>query len=76
MRSIGVEMTDQCENCHENIDFVGLIWIPLYGPLKDFKLRFDTVKCVEEYKSKYFAYMGDRVGHEGQCTNIVAGEVD
>jgi hypothetical protein len=57
---------DQCENCKKPIEYVGLIWIPTYGQLKDFKLRFCSTTCVEAYKNKY----SDFVGHESQCTNF------
>lgn len=65
-----MENVDKCENCKKNIEFCGLIWIPKWGPLKDFKLRFDTVGCVNEYKKKYSDYVEDTVGYESQCTNV------
>jgi len=61
---------DQCENCKKPIEFCGLIWIPKWGRLKDFKLRFDTVDCVNEYKKKYSDYMENVVGYESTVTNI------
>lgn len=63
-------MKELCENCKKEIEYVGLIWIPKYGPLKDFKLRFDTVACVNEYKKKYSGYMEDAVGYESTVTNV------
>lgn len=62
--------SDNCENCKKPIEFVGLIWIPKYGPLKDFKLRFDTTDCVKAYHDKYSDYMEERGGWESQNTNI------
>lgn len=61
---------DKCENCKKDIEYVGLVWIPPYGPLKDFKLRFDTMECVTKYKEKYFKEIEEDTGYESQNTNI------
>jgi hypothetical protein len=58
---------NKCENCKKDIEFVGLIWTPEYGPLKGFRLYFDNVECVEAYKEKY----ADEVGFESQCLNVI-----
>ena len=61
---------ERCENCKKPIEFVGVLWIPSYGPLRNFSLRFDTVACSKEYQDKYSKYSEEMVGYESQCTNI------
>lgn len=63
--------TTNCEVCKKPIEFVGLIWTPEYGPLKGFRIYFDTVECVNKFKADYSKYMEDRVGFESQCLNVV-----
>lgn len=61
---------DKCELCKKPIEFVGIIWTPNYGKLKGFRLYFDTVVCVKNFKEQYYKAMEERVGYESQNTNI------
>lgn len=65
-----MSLMDKCERCKKNIDFVGIIWTPEYGPLKGFRLYFDTVNCSKLFREEYYSKIEKDVGHESQCLNV------
>lgn len=65
-------MNQTCLECKKPIKFIGYVFTPRVGPLKNVLLYFDSQECLNKYKEKYNIYLNDSTGYESQCINVKA----